>query len=62
MTVALSKNIFLVVLLTFITAAYAGGPGRRCENPRVRREWRSISETERAEWLTAVKVGSRDPK
>ena len=28
----------------------------RCSNPSVRREWRSLTSDERAEWITAVKV------
>ena len=58
MTVSFSKGVFLALLLTFFTTVYAG----HCKKPRVRREWRSISEDERKEWVNAVKVRSRDPK
>ena len=53
MTVSTAKNVFLALLLTFTTATYAA----RCAEPRVRREWRSIPEAEREEWISAVKVG-----
>ena len=56
-TVSIGKGIFLVLLLASLTTVYAAC----CAEPRVRREWRSISETERKEWLAAVKVGSNDP-
>jgi len=29
---------------------------KHCRNPSVRREWRSLSAHERAEWINAVKV------
>ena len=56
MAVSLRKNLFLALLLTVITAVYASP----CVDPRVRREWRSISEHERQEWIAAVKVGSNE--
>ena len=28
----------------------------QCDNPSVRREWRTLSADERAEWIDAVKV------
>ena len=31
--------------------------GKRCVKPQVRREWRALSVQERAEWISAVKVG-----
>ena len=60
MAASLVKNVFLALLLTFITTTYA--KQAHCAAPRVRREWRSISEAEREEWVAAVKVGSSDPK
>jgi len=30
--------------------------GKRCVKPHVRREWRALSDGERAEWIGAVKV------
>ena len=53
MAVSLTKNTFLVLLLAFIATVRAAP----CTEPRVRREWRSISEAEREEWVAAVKVG-----
>ena len=53
MTISLGKNILLALLLTSVTIVYAAG----CAEPRVRREWRSISESQREEWIAAVKVG-----
>jgi hypothetical protein len=32
------------------------GHTKRCTNPQVRREWRALSDGERTEWITAVKV------
>jgi len=29
---------------------------KRCPNPSVRREWRSLPSHERAEWINAIKV------
>ena len=52
MAVSLAKNVFFALLLTFIATVHAVP----CAKPRVRREWRSISEAEREEWVAAVKV------
>ena len=52
MAISLTKNLLLALLLTFIATVHAGS----CEKPHVRREWRSISEAEREEWIAAVKV------
>ena len=57
MTISIGKNVFLALLLAFVATVYAGG----CKEPRVRREWRSISEAEREEWIAAVKVWSSHP-
>jgi len=57
MTASLTKGVFLALLLTFFTTVYAG----HCEKPRVRREWRSISEGERKEWVDAVKCLKKVP-
>ena len=53
----LAKSVSLALLLTFITTVDA-----HCTKPRVRREWRSLSEAERGGWVAAVKVRSSDPK
>jgi len=50
------KNIYFVLLLTFFTTVYAASETKGCEKPLVRREWRSLSEGERKEWIDAVKV------
>ena len=55
---SLAKNVSLALLLAFVATTYA----THCAKPRVRREWRSLSEAERAEWLAAVNVGLDDPK
>ena len=34
--------------------------GSYCVTPQVRREWRSLSDGEKAEWIGAVKVGPSD--
>jgi len=47
----------LALLLAFIATVDATG----CTNPRVRREWRSLSETERGDWLAAVKCLGKTP-
>ena len=57
MAFSLFKNVVLALLLTSVTTVYAGA----CKNPRVRREWRALSEGERQEWIRAVKVGSKSP-
>jgi len=41
-----------LALLAFVVTAHAVRP---CAKPRVRREWRSISEAEREAWVAAVK-------
>jgi len=64
MAASLTKNIFLALLLTFFTTAYAapatavkGG----CEKPVVRREWRALSADEREEYANAVKCLNKVP-
>ena len=32
--------------------------GDRCVTPQIRREWRSLSDDQKAEWISAVKVSS----
>ena len=43
-----------------LAAAALAGPSvvaqKGCTNPSIRREWRSMSPQERAEWIDAVKV------
>lgn len=58
------KNIYLALLFTFFTTVYAASetkPGT-CEKPLVRREFRSLSEGERKEWIDAVKVKNHGAK
>ena len=46
-------------LILFFAAAAASVSARaHCSNPSVRREWRSLSAHERAEWIEAVNVRS----
>ena len=33
--------------------------GKRCLTPQIRREWRALSDEEKAEWIGAVKVSLR---
>lgn len=54
MAIGLTKQICLALFLSLIATSQA----LQCEHPRVRREWRSISEIEREEWIAAVKVGT----
>ena len=56
MVASLTKYMCLALL--FLTTATQA---RHCANPRVRREWRSISEAEREEWVAAVKVEINNP-
>ncbi|KII86645.1 hypothetical protein PLICRDRAFT_30890 [Plicaturopsis crispa FD-325 SS-3] len=44
----LTKTIFLLVCVCYASAAI-------CTNPAVRKEWRSLTDDERAEWIRAVK-------
>ena len=32
--------------------------GDRCGTPQIRREWRALSDDQKAEWISAVNVGS----
>jgi len=48
---------FFLGRLSLVTAHDATNfHGKRCEKPQVRREWLALSDGERAEWITAVKV------
>ena len=58
----------LPVFLTGLVVASVSGSdgvasppshGKPCVEPEVRREWRALSEKEKAEWISAVKVNSR---
>lgn len=51
-------SIFRSVKLALAAAALFGQAvtAHSCLNPSVRREWRSLSTHERAEWISAVKV------
>ncbi|EIN05385.1 Di-copper centre-containing protein [Punctularia strigosozonata HHB-11173 SS5] len=48
----------LAVLLGLTSSAIGGG---ECKHPSVRREWRSLSNEERAEWIRAVKCLAKWP-
>ena len=58
MAVGLAKSVSLVLLLLFVTTVHS----TRCAKPRVRREWRSLSDADRKKWLAAVNVGSSNLK
>jgi len=41
-------------LLVSLLVSAAVANGKKCENPKVRREWRKLSSSERSEWIDAV--------
>ena len=45
------RALFLGVLVSTVVGDSAG-----CKKPKVRREWRKLSPSERTEWLKAVSV------
>jgi tyrosinase len=45
------RKVIAACLLIFVSVSNSS----RCSNPSVRREWSAISETERVEWIDAVK-------
>jgi len=46
-----------IALLVFITCFRVALAAKgECVQPTIRREWRTLSDDERAEWITAVKV------
>lgn len=48
---------FLHLILTgLVVASTSSSDGKRCAEPEVRREWRALSATEKAEFISAVKV------
>lgn len=53
---------FFLGWLSLVTASSAVADdatnflGKRCKKPQVRREWRALSDAQRAEWIAAVKV------
>ena len=58
---------FFLGLLSLVTASPSNDTAsdgrnplhsKRCAKPQVRREWRALSDEERTEWITAVKVNS----
>jgi hypothetical protein len=46
------RQLAVISILLLIVGVH----GRRCSNPAVRREWRTLSRSERADWINAVKV------
>jgi len=50
-------RIAVVSTLLFTTVSGAA-VGATCTNPKVRKEWRSISSDERAAWIDGIKVSS----
>ena len=59
--VMLIVRLFSLVLATFWSASdepYRNSNGKgSCTKPAVRREWRKLNASERAEWIGAVNVG-----
>jgi len=51
------RGVAAAFLLIFVSVVNSS----RCSNPAVRREWSAISETERAEWVDAVKCLAKLP-
>ena len=45
-----------VLFLSLVVSAVVAGNGRKCQNPKVRREWRSLTTSERADWIRAINV------
>ena len=55
----LRMSIYRFASLTIAAATLLGQSATaqaHCSNPSVRREWRSLTPHQRAEWITAVKV------
>jgi hypothetical protein len=49
----LKLHLALAFLLVVIAAQ-----AKRCSKPSVRREWETLSKTERAAWIDGIKVGN----
>lgn len=47
-----------VVATLLFTSVSGAAVGATCTNPKVRKEWRSISSDERAAWIDGIKVSS----
>lgn len=48
--------LLLLASLAFSVTAYQHN--RTCVNPKVRKEWRQLSESERSDWINAVNVST----
>ena len=46
----------IVPVLFFCHLVSTAAIGNTCQNPKVRREWRQLSPSERTEWMNAVNV------
>lgn len=44
------------VLLLSLLISTVVADDKKCENPKVRREWRTLSSSEQADWIDAVNV------
>ncbi|KAL0956660.1 hypothetical protein HGRIS_002792 [Hohenbuehelia grisea] len=51
----------IAVWLTLLLQTFVAAESHTCTNPAVRREWRSLSRAERAEWVRAVKCLTKLP-
>jgi len=47
------------VSVLFAVASYCIGASAKCTNPAVRKEWRTLSAEQRADWIAAVNVGGQ---
>jgi len=50
-----------VLLLSLLVSTVVAGTNSTCKNPRIRREWRALSEDERLDWIRAVNCLSTLP-
>jgi hypothetical protein len=49
-------GIFALLALAVVKVLGVGKPGEACTNPTIRKEWRSLTKAEQANWISAVKV------
>ena len=49
-------GIARVLFLSLLVSAVVAGNGRKCQNPKIRREWRNLTTSEQADWIRAINV------
>jgi hypothetical protein len=54
------KNTF--TLIAVILVSIGNGMAATCTNPAKRKEWRSLTKAEKANWVSAIKVGDACPQ